>query len=72
MVKFLDKIAVVVARNKRQGQVEAMIVSCAKFELSRGQTTKLRIRSSVVLYCTYIHLYTYTVSRTAVQLLHRM
>ena len=27
MVKFLDKIAVVVARNERQGQVEAMIVS---------------------------------------------
>ena len=46
MIKFLDKIAVVVARNERQEQVEAMIASCAKFELSRGQTTKLGIRSS--------------------------
>ena len=39
MVKFLDKIAVIVARNERQGQVETMIVSGAKFELCRGQTT---------------------------------
>ena len=46
MVKFLDKIAVIVARNERQGQVETVIVSSAKFELSRGQTTKLGIRSS--------------------------
>ena len=46
MVKFLDKITVVVARNERQGQVEPMIVSCTKFELSQGQTTKLGIRSS--------------------------
>ena len=27
MVKFLDKITVVVARNERQGQVEAVIVN---------------------------------------------
>ena len=46
MVKLLDKIAVVLARNERQRQVEEMIVSWAKFELSRGQTTKLGIRSS--------------------------
>ena len=46
MVKFLEKITVVVARNERQGQVEAMIVSCTKFELSQGQTAKLGIRSS--------------------------
>ena len=26
----------------------------------------------VVLYCTYMHPYVYTVSRTTVQLLHRM
>ena len=46
MVKFLDKIAAIIARNERQGQVETMIVSCAKFELSWRQTTKLGIRSS--------------------------
>ena len=46
MVKFLDKITVVDARNERQGQVEAVIVSCTKFELSRGQSTKLGIGSS--------------------------
>ena len=30
------------------------------------------IFASVVLYCTYMHPYIYTVSRTTVQLLHRM
>ena len=32
----------------------------------------LNSNHSVVLYCTYMHPYIYTVSRTAVQLLHRM
>ena len=31
-----------------------------------------RFDKSVVLYCTYMHPYIYTVSRTTVQLLHRM
>ena len=45
MVKLFYKLAIVLARNKRQGQIEAMIVRCSKFELSWGQTTKLTIWS---------------------------
>ena len=46
MIKLLAKIAVIVARNERQGQVETAIISGAKFDFHRGQTTKLGIRSS--------------------------
>ena len=46
IIKLLNKIAVIVARNERQGQVETVIISGAKFELYRGQTAKLGIRSS--------------------------
>ena len=45
MVKLFYKLAIVVARNERHGQIEAMIVHCPKFELSWGQTTKLTICS---------------------------
>ena len=36
------------------------------------QTDRHTDTNFVVLYCTYMHLYIYTVSRTTVQLLHRM
>ena len=45
MVKLFYKLAIVVARNEGQGEIEAMIVRCPKFELSWGQTTKLTIGS---------------------------
>ena len=40
--------------------------------LSAEATFSSFISLAVVLYCTYMHPYIYTVSRTTVQLLHRM
>ena len=40
--------------------------------LNFSESVKMPIDITIVLYCTYMHPYIYTVSRTAVQLLHRM
>ena len=37
-----------------------------------GESLMRKAAEFVVLYCTYMHPYIYTVSRTTVQLLHRM
>ena len=52
-------------RNHIMATVTIIVQFCSKL-------WTLETFESVVLYCTYMHPYIYTVSRTTVQLLHRM
>ena len=63
-------------RLSRSGKLLKVIVYGATsrhlFDNQPTTGTQCRIAFIVVLYCTYMHPYIYTVSRTTVQLLHRM